>query len=220
MLQDVIRIKTTEDQARLETRLINARDQFQKLLRPHADGSPSIWKRRWPCGGSASACPPATAEQLQGYRDAALRDLEAGARRADHSLTPAESLDALGESVRMQTLKEAKAGIAARAGAGRRPGPQRLHGTSGRRHAGQEHHRRHQPATRDVLVQTIHDKLSARCLNDSNNMHQPTLAEAATVADNVINSFVAALDTVEHARALPREAKRILQDAILHAPSP
>ena len=76
------------------------------------------------------------------------------------------------------------------------------------------------PATRDVLVQTIHDKLSARCLNDSNNMHQPTLAEAATVADNVINSFVAALDTVEHARALPREAKRILQDAILHAPQP
>ena len=51
-------------------------------------------------------------------------------------------------------------------------------------------------------------------------MHQPTLAEATTAAENVINNFVAALDTVEHARAMPREAKRILQDEILHSPKP
>lgn len=220
VLQDVIRIKTTEDQARLETRLINARDQFQKLCAPHADGSPSDLETQMAMRRQRFGLPPATAEQLQGYRDAALRDLEAGARRADHSLTPAESLDALGESVRMQTLKEAKAGIAARA---EQVGGQGPNGFMARLDAAMRARNITgdiSPATRDVLVQTIHDKLSARCLNDSNNMHQPTLAEAATVADNVINSFVAALDTVEHARALPREAKRILQDAILHAPQP
>ena len=104
VLQDVIRIKTTEDQARLETRLINARDQFQKLCAPHADGSPSDLETQTAARRQRFGLPPATAEQLRGYRDTVLRDLEARARRADHSLTAAESLDALGESIRMQTL--------------------------------------------------------------------------------------------------------------------
>lgn len=220
VLQDVIRIKTTEDQARLETRLINAQDQFQKLCAPHADGSPSDLETQTAARRQRFGLPPATAEQLRGYRDTALRDLEARARRADHSLTPAESLDALGESARMLTLREAKAGIAAMAEQVSGEGP---HGFMARLDAAMQARGivgDISPATRDVLVQTIHDKLVARCLNDSNNMHQPTLAEASTVADKVINNFVAALDTVEHARAMPREAKRILQDEILHSPKP
>ena len=164
--------------------------------------------------------PPATAEQLQGYRETALRDLEARARRADHSLTPAESLDTLGESIRMKTLQEAKAGITAMAEQVSGEGPSGFMARLGaamrtRGLAGDI-----SPATRDALVQTIHDKLTARCLYDSNNIHQPTLAEAATVADKVISNFVAALDTVEHAPAMPREAKRILQDEILHSSKP
>lgn len=220
VLQDVIRIKTTEDQARLETRLINVRDQFQKLCAPHADGSPSDLETQMAARRQRFGLPPATAEQLRGYRDTALRDLEARARRADHSLTPAESLDALSESIRMKTLQEAKAGIAAMAEQVSGEGP---HGFMARLDAAMRTKGLDgaiSPATRDVLVQTIHDKLSARCLNDSNNIHQPTLAEASTVADKVINDFVAALDTVEHARAMPREAKRILQDEILHAARP
>ena len=220
VLQDVIRIKTTEDQARLETRLINAQDQFQKLCAPQADGSPSDLETQTAARRQRFGLPPATAEQLRGYRDTALRDLEARARRADHSLTPAESLDALGESARMLTLREAKAGIAAMAEQVSGEGP---HGFMARLGAAMQARGivgDISPATRDVLVQTIHDKLVARCLNDSNNMHQPTLAEATTAAENVINNFVAALDTVEHARAMPREAKRILQDEILHSPKP
>ena len=220
VLQDVIRIKTTEDQARLESRLINVRDQFQKFCAPHADGSPSDLETQMTARRQRFGLPPATAEQLQGYRDTALRDLEARARRSDHSLTPAESLDAFGESVRMQTLREAKAGIAAMAEQVSGEGP---NGFMARLDAAMQAKGivgDISPTTRDVLVQTIHDKLSARCLNDSNNMHQPTLAEATTVADKVINNFVAALDTVEHAPAMPREAKRILQDEILHSPKP
>lgn len=220
VLQDVIRLKTTEDQARLETRLINVRDQFQKLCAPHADGSPSDLETQMAARRQRFGLPPATAEQLQGYRETALRDLEARARRADHSLTPAESLDALGESVRMKTLQEAKAGITAMAEQVSGEGPSGFMARLGaamrtRGLAGDI-----SPATRDALVQTIHDKLTARCLYDSNNIHQPTLAEAATVADKVISNFVAALDTVEHAPAMPREAKRILQDEILHAARP
>ena len=115
VLQDVIRLKTTEDQARLETRLLNVRDQFQKLCAPHADGSPSDLETQMAARRQRFGLPPATAEQLQGYRETALRDLEARARRADHSLTPAEGLDTLGESIRMKTLQEAKAGITAMA---------------------------------------------------------------------------------------------------------
>lgn len=220
VLQDVIRIKTTEDQARLETRLINIRDQFQKLCAPHADGSPSDLETQTAARRQRFGLPPATAEQLRGYRDTVLRDLEARAQRADHSLTQAESLDALGESVRMQTLREAKAGIAVMAEQVSGEGP---HGFMARLDAAMRIKGLVgdiSPATRDVLVQTIHDKLSARCLNDSNNMHQPTLEEASTVADSVINNFVAALDTVEHAQDISPEAKRILQDEILHAPEP
>lgn len=220
VLQDVIRLKTTEDQARLETRLLNVRDQFQKLCAPHADGSPSDLETQMAARRQRFGLPPATAEQLQGYRETALRDLEARARRADHSLTPAESLDALGESVRMKTLQEAKAGITAMAEQVSGEGPSGFMARLGaamrtRGLAGDI-----SPATRDALVQTIHDKLTARCLYDSNNIHQPTLAEAATVADKVISNFVAALDTVEHAPAMPREAKRILQDEILHSSKP
>lgn len=220
VLQDVIRLKTTEDQARLETRLLNVRDQFQKLCTPHADGSPSDLETQMAARRQRFGLPPATAEQLQGYRETALRDLEARARRADHSLTPAESLDALGESVRMKTLQEAKAGITAMAEQVSGEGPSGFMARLGaamrtRGLAGDI-----SPATRDALVQTIHEKLTARCLYDSNNIHQPTLAEAATVADKVISNFVAALDTVEHAQAMPREAKRILQDEILHSSKP
>lgn len=220
VLQDVIRLKTTEDQARLETRLINVRDQFQKLCAPHADGSPSDLETQMAARRQRFGLPPATAEQLQGYRETALRDLEARARRADHSLTPAESLDALGESIRMKTLQEAKAGITAMAEQVSGEGPSGFMARLGaamrtRGLAGDI-----SPATRDALVQTIHEKLTARCLYDSNNIHQPTLAEAATVADKVISNFVAALDTVEHAQAMPREAKRILQDEILHSSKP
>lgn len=220
VLQDVIRLKTTEDQARLETRLINVRDQFQKLCAPHADGSPSDLETQMAARRQRFGLPPATAEQLQGYRETALRDLEARARRADHSLTPAESLDALGESVRMKTVQEAKAGITAMAEQVSGEGPSGFMARLGaamrtRGLAGDI-----SPATRDALVQTIHEKLTARCLYDSNNIHQPTLAEAATVADKVISNFVAALDTVEHAPAMPREAKRILQDEILHSSKP
>lgn len=220
VLQDVIRLKTTEDQARLETRLINVRDQFQKLCAPHADGSPSDLETQMAARRQRFGLPPATAEQLQGYRETALRDLEARARRADHSLTPAESLDTLGESIRMKTLQEAKAGITAMAEQVSGEGPSGFMARLGaamqtRGLAGDI-----SPATRDALVQTIHDKLTARCLYDSNNIHQPTLAEAATVADKVISNFVAALDTVEHAQAMPREAKRILQDEILHSSKP
>lgn len=220
VLQDVIRIKTAEDTARLEGRLINIRDQFQRFCAPHADGSPSELEAQMAARRQRFGLPPATAEQLQTCRDATLRDLEAGARRADHSLTPAESLNALAESVRMQTLREAKAGIAAMAGQVSGEGP---NGFMARLDAAMRARNitgAISPATRDALIQTIHDKLTARCLNDSNNMHQPTLAEAATVADNVINSFVGALDTVEHAQALPRDGKRILQDVILHASRP
>lgn len=220
VLQDVIRIKTTEDQARLETRLINVRDQFQKLCAPHSDGSPSDLETQMAARRQRFGLPPATAEQLQGYRDTALRDLEARARRADHSLTAAESLDALGESIRMKTLQEAKAGIAAMAEQVSGEGPNGFMARLGAAMQARGIVGDISPATRDVLVQTIHDKLAARCLNDSNNMHQPTLAEATTAAENVINNFVAALDTVEHARAMPREAKRILQDEILHSPKP
>lgn len=220
VLQDVIRLKTTEDQARLETRLINVRDQFQKLCAPHADGSPSDLETQMAARRQRFGLPPATAEQLQGYRETALRDLEARARRADHSLTPAEGLDTLGESIRMKTLQEAKAGITAMAEQVSGEGPSGFMARLGaamqtRGLAGDI-----SPATRDALVQTIHDKLTARCLYDSNNIHQPTLAEAATVADKVISNFVAALDTVEHAPAMPREAKRILQDEILHSSKP
>lgn len=220
VLQDVIRLKTTEDQARLETRLLNVRDQFQKLCAPHADGSPSDLETQMAARRQRFGLPPATAEQLQGYRETALRDLEARARRADHSLTPAESLDTLGESVRMKTLQEAKAGITAMAEQVSGEGPSGFMARLGaamrtRGLAGDI-----SPATRDALVQTIHEKLTARCLYDSNNIHQPTLAEAATVADKVISNFVAALDTVEHAQAMPREAKRILQDEILHSSKP
>lgn len=220
VLQDVIRLKTTEDQARLETRLLNVRDQFQKLCAPHADGSPSDLETQMAARRQRFGLPPATAEQLQGYRETALRDLEARARRADHSLTPAESLDTLGESIRMKTLQEAKAGITAMAEQVSGEGPSGFMARLGaamrtRGLAGDI-----SPTTRDALVQTIHDKLTARCLYDSNNIHQPTLAEAATVADKVISNFVAALDTVEHAPAMPREAKRILQDEILHAAKP
>ena len=220
VLRDVIRIKTTEDQARLESRLINVRDQFQKLCAPHADGSPSDLETQIAARRQRFGLPPATAEQFQVYRDTALRDLEARARRADHSLTPAESLDALGESARMLTLREAKAGIAAMAEQVSGEGPNGFMARLGAAMQARGIVGDISPATRDVLVQTIHDKLAARCLNDSNNMHQPTLAEATTAAENVINNFVAALDTVEHARAMPREAKRILQDEILHSPKP
>lgn len=220
VLQDVIRLKTTEDQARLETRLINVRDQFQKLCAPHADGSPSDLETQMAARRQRFGLPPATAEQLQGYRETALRDLEARARRADHSLTPAESLDALGESVRMKTLQEAKAGITAMAEQVSGEGPSGFMARLGAAMQTKGLAGDISPATRDALVQTIHDKLTARCLYDSNNIHQPTLAEAATVADKVISNFVAALDTVEHAPAMPREAKRILQDEILHAARP
>lgn len=220
VLQDVIRLKTTEDQARLETRLLNVRDQFQKLCAPHADGSPSDLETQMAARRQRFGLPPATAEQLQGYRETALRDLEARARRADHSLTPAESLDALGESVRMKTLQEAKAGITAMAEQVSGEGPSGFMARLGAAMRTQGLAGDISPATRDALVQTIHDKLTARCLYDSNNIHQPTLAEAATVADKVISNFVAALDTVEHAPAMPREAKRILQDEILHSSKP
>ena len=220
VLQDVIRLKTTEDQARLETRLLNVRDQFQKLCAPHADGSPSDLETQMAARRQRFGLPPATAEQLQGYRETALRDLEARARRADHSLTPAESLDALGESVRMKTLQEAKAGITAMAEQVSGEGPSGFMARLGAAMQTKGLAGDISPATRDALVQTIHDKLTARCLYDSNNIHQPTLAEAATVADKVISNFVAALDTVEHAPAMPREAKRILQDEILHAAKP
>ena len=220
VLQDVIRLKTTEDQARLETRLLNVRDQFQKLCAPHADGSPSDLETQMAARRQRFGLPPATAEQLQGYRETALRDLEARARRADHSLTPAESLDALGESVRMKTLQEAKAGITAMAEQVSGEGPSGFMARLGAAMQTKGLAGDISPATRDALVQTIHDKLTARCLYDSNNIHQPTLAEAATVADKVISNFVAALDTVEHAQAMPREAKRILQDEILHAAKP
>lgn len=220
VLQDVIRLKTTEDQARLETRLINVRDQFQKLCAPHADGSPSDLETQMAARRQRFGLPPATAEQLQGYRETALRDLEARARRADHSLTPAESLDALGESVRMKTLQEAKAGITAMAEQVSGEGPSGFMARLGAAMQTKGLAGDISPATRDALVQTIHDKLTARCLYDSNNIHQPTLAEAATVADKVISNFVAALDTVEHAPAMPREAKRILQDEILHSSKP
>lgn len=220
VLQDVIRLKTTEDQARLETRLINVRDQFQKLCAPHADGSPSDLETQMAARRQRFGLPPATAEQLQGYRETALRDLKARARRADHSLTPAESLDALGESVRMKTLQEAKAGITAMAEQVSGEGPSGFMARLGAAMQTKGLAGDISPATRDALVQTIHDKLTARCLYDSNNIHQPTLAEAATVADKVISNFVAALDTVEHAQAMPREAKRILQDEILHAAKP
>lgn len=220
VLQDVIRLKTTEDQARLETRLLNVRDQFQKLCAPHADGSPSDLETQMAARRQRFGLPPATAEQLQGYRETALRDLEARARRADHSLTPAESLDALGESIRMKTLQEAKAGITAMAEQVSGEGPSGFMARLGAAMRTKGLAGDISPATRDALVQTIHDKLTARCLYDSNNIHQPTLAEAATVADKVISNFVAALDTVEHAPAMPREAKRILQDEILHAAKP
>lgn len=220
VLQDVIRLKTTEDQARLETRLLNVRDQFQKLCAPHADGSPSDLETQMAARRQRFGLPPATAEQLQGYRETALRDLEARARRADHSLTPAESLDTLGESIRMKTLQEAKAGITAMAEQVSGEGPSGFMARLGAAMQTKGLAGDISPATRDALVQTIHDKLTARCLYDSNNIHQPTLAEAATVADKVISNFVAALDTVEHAPAMPREAKRILQDEILHAAKP
>lgn len=220
VLQDVIRLKTTEDQARLETRLLNVRDQFQKLCAPHADGSPSDLETQMAARRQRFGLPPATAEQLQGYRETALRDLEARARRADHSLTPAESLDTLGESIRMKTLQEAKAGITAMAEQVSGEGPSGFMARLGAAMRTKGLAGDISPATRDALVQTIHDKLTARCLYDSNNIHQPTLAEAATVADKVISNFVAALDTVEHAQAMPREAKRILQDEILHAAKP
>ena len=220
VLQDVIRLKTTEDQARLETRLLNVRDQFQKLCAPHADGSPSDLETQMAARRQRFGLPPATAEQLQGYRETALRDLEARARRADHSLTPAESLDTLGESIRMKTLQEAKAGITAMAEQVSGEGPSGFMARLGAAMRTKGLAGDISPATRDALVQTIHDKLTARCLYDSNNIHQPTLAEAATVADKVISNFVAALDTVEHAPAMPREAKRILQDEILHAAKP
>ncbi|MDY3881178.1 MAG: hypothetical protein SOZ39_08615 [Desulfovibrio piger] len=220
VLQDVIRLKTTEDQARLETRLLNVRDQFQKLCAPHADGSPSDLETQMAARRQRFGLPPATAEQLQGYRETALRDLEARARRADHSLTPAESLDALGESIRMKTLQEAKAGITAMAEQVSGEGPSGFMARLGAAMQTKGLAGDISPATRDALVQTIHEKLTARCLYDSNNIHQPTLAEAATVADKVISNFVAALDTVEHAQAMPREAKRILQDEILHSSKP
>lgn len=220
VLQDVIRLKTTEDQARLETRLLNVRDQFQKLCGPHADGSPSDLETQMAARRQRFGLPPATAEQLQGYRETALRDLEARARRADHSLTPAESLDTLGESIRMKALQEAKAGITAMAEQVSGEGPSGFMARLGAAMRTKGLAGDISPATRDALVQTIHDKLTARCLYDSNNIHQPTLAEAATVADKVISNFVAALDTVEHAPAMPREAKRILQDEILHAARP
>lgn len=220
VLQDVIRLKTTEDQARLETRLLNVRDQFQKLCAPHADGSPSDLETQMAARRQRFGLPPATAEQLQGYRETALRDLEARARRADHSLTPAESLDTLGESIRMKTLQEAKAGIMAMAEQVSGEGPSGFMARLGAAMQTKGLAGDISPATRDALVQTIHDKLTARCLYDSNNIHQPTLAEAATVADKVISNFVAALDTVEHAPAMPREAKRILQDEILHSSKP
>lgn len=220
VLQDVIRLKTTEDQARLETRLLNVRDQFQKLCAPHADGSPSDLETQMAARRQRFGLPPATAEQLQGYRETALRDLEARARRADHSLTPAESLDTLGESIRMKTLQEAKAGIMAMAEQVSGEGPSGFMARLGAAMRTKGLAGDISPATRDALVQTIHDKLTARCLYDSNNIHQPTLAEAATVADKVISNFVAALDTVEHAPAMPREAKRILQDEILHSSKP
>lgn len=220
VLQDVIRLKTTEDQARLETRLLNVRGQFQKLCAPHADGSPSDLETQMAARRQRFGLPPATAEQLQGYRETALRDLEARARRADHSLTPAESLDTLGESIRMKTLQEAKAGITAMAEQVSGEGPSGFMARLGAAMRTKGLAGDISPATRDALVQTIHDKLTARCLYDSNNIHQPTLAEAATVADKVISNFVAALDTVEHAPAMPREAKRILQDEILHSSKP
>lgn len=220
VLQDVIRLKTTEDQARLETRLLNVRDQFQKLCAPHADGSPSDLETQMAARRQRFGLPPATAEQLQGYRETALRDLEARARRADHSLTPAESLDTLGESIRMKTLQEAKAGITAMAEQVSGEGPSGFMARLGAAMQTKGLAGDISPATRDALVQTIHEKLTARCLYDSNNIHQPTLAEAATVADKVISNFVAALDTVEHAQAMPREAKRILQDEILHSSKP
>lgn len=220
VLQDVIRLKTTEDQARLETRLLNVRDQFQKLCAPHADGSPSDLETQMAARRQRFGLPPATTEQLQGYRETALRDLEARARRADHSLTPAESLDTLGESIRMKTLQEAKAGITAMAEQVSGEGPSGFMARLGAAMRTKGLAGDISPATRDALVQTIHDKLTARCLYDSNNIHQPTLAEAATVADKVISNFVAALDTVEHAPAMPREAKRILQDEILHSSKP
>ena len=216
VLQDVIRLKTTEDQARLETRLLNVRDQFQKLCAPHADGSPSDLETQMAARRQRFGLPPATAEQLQGYRETALRDLEARARRADHSLTPAESLDTLGK----KTLQEAKAGITAMAEQVSGEGPSGFMARLGAAMRTKGLAGDISPATRDALVQTIHDKLTARCLYDSNNIHQPTLAEAATVADKVISNFVAALDTVEHAPAMPREAKRILQDEILHSSKP
>lgn len=220
VLQDMIRIKTSEDTARLENRLLSARDLFAHCDTPAAGGGPSALENVLAARRQRFGLPDATPAQLQAYRDAALRDLEGAARRADHSLTEAEGLDRLNELARRMSLEEAKAGIAAMADQVCGDGPDGFMAHLEQAMRGKGITGTVSPATREMLARTIHDKLSNRCLLDSNNMHQPTAAEAATVAGKVADDFVAALETVVHARAMPQDGKRILLDEILHAAAP
>lgn len=219
VLQDMIHIKTSEDAARLENRLLSARDLFAHCNTPAA-GGPSALENVLAARRQRFGLPDATPAQLQAYRDAALRDLEGAARRADHSLTEAEGLDRLNELARRMSLEEAKAGIAAMADQVCGDGPDGFMAHLEQAMRGKGITGTVSPATREMLARTIHDKLSNRCLLDSNNMHQPTAAEAATVAGKVVDDFVAALETVVHARAMPQDGKPILLDEILHAAAP
>lgn len=220
VIQDIVRIKNSEDTARMENCLLNVRELFQAFCSPHADGSPSdmetcLADRRQFFGLSA-----ATPEKLAAYRDAALRDLESAVRSSNRTLTPAECRTRFEETARAMSKNEAEAGIADMVKqvcgedfggfTSRLDASMRAKGFEGTI----------SPSARDALIQTFHEKLIADCLNDSGNVHQPTQAEAAAAADKIINGFVDALDTVEHSPALSREAKNILLNEILHSSVP
>ena len=218
IMRDIIRIKTDEDAAQAETRSLNALGLHEQLCAPGADGT-SPMAERLAAKRTLFGLNAATPEQLRAFQDAAKEGLLAAARRADHSLTVEEGLAVLDEAARKLSLQEARDGIKAMADRVTGDGPggfeERLtaamqaKGLSGEISA----------SLREALAGKIHDKLAARCLYDRDNMHQPTLEEAGTVADAVIGELVDALDTVQRSD-LPESVKPAVQKTLLHASMP
>ena len=218
VMQEVIRIKTDEDTVKAETRNLIALGLHERLCAPGVDGT-SPMGERLAAKRTLFGLNAATPEQLRAFQDAAKEGLLAAARRADHSLTMEEGLAVLDETARKLSLQEARDGIKAMADrvTGNGPGGFTERLTAAMQTKGLSCEL--SASLREMLAGKIHDKLAARCLYNRDNMHQPTLEEAAQVADAVIGELVDALDTVQHSN-LPESVKPAVQKTLLHASMP
>ena len=219
VIRDIINLKTTDDTARMESRILNARTHFESLNTPGANGAPSKIEEGIAHWRAYFGLPPATPAQIQEFQTSAEGALVTSARTATKSPTLNDSQAKVYDMARMAALKEAKAGIAALANQVTGDGPEgfttrfsaamQAKGLTGT--ISQE--------TEQALKTKIHEKLTVRCLQVQGNVHQPTLEEARDVADRVINEMVDALNTVQTSD-LPAASKRTIQDVILHSSDP